>query len=150
MSANKSYDIAQCFTRLFRLTRPKKAEQLMKPTQLMVMLAIVRSKETGKDGITPSEICHELGFSKSGLTALLNSLEQSGYIYRELSSEDRRKIIIRVTSKAEKIHEQFHNGVNSNLSGLSEYLGEDDTDELLRLLEKTYAYLITRKENTCE
>jgi DNA-binding MarR family transcriptional regulator len=51
------------------------------------------------DGISIYELAKETALSKSTLTSMLDRLEEGGFIVREHSEEDRRKILIWRTEK---------------------------------------------------
>lgn len=149
MTGDKTYQIAQHFAKVCIFCKPRK-DDVLKPTEIMVLMQVCSNVKSDNEGIIPTEICEELGLSKSSLTALLNSLEDKGFIERELSSEDRRKIIVRATSKAKDFHNQFHKGLNNRFNGISEYLGEEEANKLIELLEKTHRFLKSRKDSICE
>ncbi|MBN1797053.1 MAG: MarR family transcriptional regulator [Spirochaetales bacterium] len=60
-----------------------------------------------KDNISISQISEKTQLEKSTLTSMLDRLEQSGFIKRMPSPDDRRKIIISRTEKDKKFQEQY-------------------------------------------
>ena len=59
------------------------------------------------DGIAINELSKETSLSKSTLTSMLDRLEQTGFIRREASDEDRRKIYIWRTEKDKSFQKQY-------------------------------------------
>src|SRR5262245_18613676 len=52
----------------------------------------------GRTGpLAPTELARLLGFTTSGVTTVLDRLEQAGYIRRRPDSGDRRRIVVEVT-----------------------------------------------------
>ncbi len=59
------------------------------------------------DGIPINELAKETSLSKSTLTSMLDRLEQTGFIKREPSDIDRRKICIWRTEKDKSFQKQY-------------------------------------------
>lgn len=129
------YELAQALTKLLKLMKPKHCEQQFKPSEIMTVMCILNLSSDGS-AVTPSRICEELGFSKSAITAILNSLENSGMIERKVSKDDRRVIIITLTKKIDEIKSLPRNVFQAHLLNVSDNLGEEDTRKLIELLNK--------------
>lgn len=132
---DKAYELAQCMSKLFCLMKPKKFINDIKPSQMMVMVSIAHIN-IAKGYATPSMISDELGLSKSALTAILNTLEEKKLIQQSLSNEDRRMLLLSITSEAEKLLDVYHDNIQSSLLNLTTYLGEEDTEKLIYLIKK--------------
>lgn len=140
VESEKAYELAQTFTKLFVFFKPKRFIKDLKPTEMMVLMSVTF---ISKDGIvvTPSKICDKLGFSKSSLTAILNSLEEKELIERTLSKDDRRMIFINLTAQSKQLLNSYHNDVNNYLTNLADFLGEEDTEKFIELLKKAHTYI---------
>ncbi len=69
-----------------------------------MLLELVRHEQNGSDeGMQPSELSARQDISRNTVSALIASLEEEGLISRELHSTDRRKFVIRLTSKGRKV-----------------------------------------------
>ena len=140
ISSDKAYDLAQGLTKLLSFLKPKKFVKDIKPIQMMVLMSICfLTKENGY--AIPSMISEELGLSKSALSAILNSLEQKKLLTRQLSSEDRRMLLLSLTKDAFKLMDTYHENVKISVMQLADYLGEDDTEKFIELLTKANKYL---------
>jgi len=60
-----------------------------------------------EDGIPISELSTRTQLEKSTLTSMLDRLEQTGFIVRKPSKDDRRKILIRRTDKDRSFQKQY-------------------------------------------
>jgi DNA-binding MarR family transcriptional regulator len=60
-----------------------------------------------KDGVPINQLSKKTLLRKSTLSELLDNLEGSGYIKRQQSSEDRRKILIHLTEKTQKLQSVY-------------------------------------------
>ncbi len=59
-----------------------------------------------RDGQTVGEICEKLHLDSGTLTPLLKKMEKEGYVSRERSREDERRVIIRLTEKGVEVKEK--------------------------------------------
>lgn len=60
-----------------------------------------------EDGISINELAKKTQLKKSTLTSMLDRLEKMGYIRRQRSKEDRRKILIKRTSKDKNLESEY-------------------------------------------
>jgi len=88
------------------------------------------------DPVMPSEIAEKTGVTMSAVTHQVNALESSGLIKRIQSKDDRRVVTITLSKKGiekvEKIKKEFIHKIKK----FSDYLGEKDTRELIRLIKR--------------
>lgn len=86
--------------------------------------------------VIPSEISNEMGISTARIAAALGSLESKGLITRRIDERDRRRILVELTQAGQtqqRTHEKMIMGV---LVRMLEDLGEEDSVEFLRILQK--------------
>ncbi|OHB78434.1 MAG: MarR family transcriptional regulator [Planctomycetes bacterium RBG_16_55_9] len=60
-----------------------------------------------KDGVSIYELAKKTQLKKSTLTSMLDRLEKMGYVRRQRSEKDRRKILIHRTSKDENLESEY-------------------------------------------
>ena len=107
------------------------------------MLFLYRNKDKE---ITCGDLAKELGCSTARIAALLKKLEDKEYIYKKNSSFDARINIVSISLKGEEfIKEMMEHGI-IEMQNYVDYIGIDDMDNLMRILEKTKEYFISRKE----
>jgi DNA-binding MarR family transcriptional regulator len=56
-----------------------------------------------KGGLTPSQLLESVMLSSGGMTARLDALADAGYIKRKTSEDDRRMVLIELTSKGRRV-----------------------------------------------
>lgn len=88
------------------------------------------------EGVTAGELSRALEIGSGGIANLLNSLERKELIGRNMSPADRRKVIVTLSPKGVDEIAQRRAEVLSNTKELLAELGEEDTAELIRILEK--------------
>ncbi len=89
---------------------------------------------------TASELGNHLQLSSSATTQLINRLEESDFVVRENSPDDRRLTVLAITSKGEDAFAKMHSSRMSKLKSIISLMPEKDVKELIRifsnLLEK--------------
>ena len=70
-----------------------------------------------RDGISIQELARKTSLGKSTLTSMLDRLADAGYLTREISGEDRRKIIIRLIKKDRNMRAVYQS-VSDKMMGL--------------------------------
>lgn len=60
-----------------------------------------------QDGISIHELAGKTQLKKSTLTSMLDRLEQMGYVIRQRSEKDRRKILIKRTNKDKTLERKY-------------------------------------------
>ncbi|MDR2832895.1 MAG: transcriptional regulator [Streptococcaceae bacterium] len=89
-----------------------------------------------QEEIAPSELSKCTHTSTARVATILNSLEEKGFVTREISKEDRRKIVVKITEAGKK--EALKNKVIilGNISTIFEQMGEEETQHFLRTFAK--------------
>ncbi len=89
-----------------------------------------------KDGKTAGELSTKLRVSTARVARMLNALEEKEMIVRKKDVEDKRKILVYLTDKGKEYVVDKFQVCLSFLENMYEKLGENDTKEYLRILEK--------------
>ncbi len=99
-----------------------------------------------KEDVTPGNISEDLMISTARVAASLNSLENKGYLTREIDKEDRRKIIIKLTIKGKAkgitLKEERLNYLNRVFSSFE----KNEVEEIMRLINKLDVILANMEE----
>ena len=98
-------------------------------------------------GITVTHIAKFLDMTAAAMSKMLRLIEEKGYVERRLDDKDRRAVYICLTQKGEKLIREERNRVNARISKIIEILGNEDTNELLRLLNKLADAMQTTKKD---
>jgi len=75
------------------------------PLQYQLLLQV--KGYPGRDWATVGELAERLQAKHHGVVALISRCEKQGYVMRRRSSEDRRRIEIRLLRKAEKVLDEL-------------------------------------------
>ena len=110
--------------------------------ELLVML--VMSLDGDKKAFTVTEISNLLQITPAGVTHLINPLEGKGYIERLHDPNDRRIVRIGLTGKGAKAAEALISEVQDNLIGMVNYLGEEDSKTLIRLMSRAIEFFASK------
>ena len=83
-----------------------------------------------------SELATELNLSKPSITAIVDKLEEWGFIRKVHSDEDRRVSHLHMAEKGEEI-ERLHREIHRSISDMfTSKLTEDELKSLIKLLKK--------------
>ena len=100
-----------------------------------------------KDAKTMGEIAHDLRITVGTLSAAITKLIKKGYVERKRTEEDRRVVLVSLTSKGENVyreHQVFHDEmITSMLGNFSE---EEEEDILAIALEKLNSFFEEKYE----
>lgn len=107
----------------------------IKPGEMMLLMCINESVKNG-EGIKANELSEIMKVSTPLITQLLNSLISKDLITKVSDKIDKRAVRIRLTLKSKELIERAEESFYSVFYGIVERLGENDSKELLRLLQK--------------
>lgn len=126
-------------TRQFRkLDWNKESIENLKPSEIEVLFCIRR---LGRDeNVTVSEISKLLRVTSPTVTQIINRLDTCGLVKRRINKEDRRSIKVSLTDDGEAITEQAAEKYASSINGLIEFLGDDQSEQLIKLMDKVFLY----------
>ena len=97
--------------------------------------------------VTPSEAAKKLNVTLAAITHHINSLEEQELVARSASPDDRRVTFISLSDKGAAMVETLRKSYWKKICGLVEYLGDEDSSELINLITKIHDYLKLSKKN---
>ena len=75
-----------------------------------------------------SDIAKKMGHSTAAATGLVDRLEKLGYVERVHAAEDRRKIMVRITSKGVDLVSKLRADIATDLAGILAGMDEDQAE----------------------
>jgi DNA-binding MarR family transcriptional regulator len=144
MKEKTSLDLTQDLFQLMKqFPRPKlkqsSCDELTRSEYELLVMLVMKITEDNK-ALTVTEISNLLQITPAGVTHLLNPLEEAGFIERMNDPNDRRVVLIGLTEKGTEIAEGLVGEVQEKLIGLVNYLGEEDSKKLIRLMSQAIEY----------
>jgi DNA-binding MarR family transcriptional regulator len=106
---------------------------------------IVRVTASETPTMKVSEISKLLHVTSPTITQLLKGLEANGLVERHIDPHDRRAVRIALTERGEAVARQAEEIFLDSFRGLVDYLGEEASQQLARLLGKAYCYFAERE-----
>ncbi len=91
--------------------------------------------------LTMSELAELLGVSPPSASTMVDRLVEKGVLSREHSTEDRRKVVVRISPEAVKKIESVETSVLQLFEGLVEKLGPETTQQWCDVLKRINAVL---------
>ncbi len=93
-----------------------------------------------QDKTSPGVLTEQLHVVPGRMTDILNSLESKGFIKRQKSDGDRRRVVVCITESGRDEAFQKMEYIRNEYQGLFKILGRKDTEELIRLLRIVLSY----------
>jgi len=90
---------------------------------------------------TPSEAAKKLNVTLAAITHHINSLEEQKLVVRSASPDDRRVTLISLSDTGATMVETLRKSYWKKICGLIEYLGDEDSSELIALMTKISDYV---------
>ncbi|WP_297812954.1 MarR family winged helix-turn-helix transcriptional regulator [uncultured Finegoldia sp.] len=97
----------------------------------------------------PKEIEYAMGISSARVAAIIKKLEERGLVIREDDKLDGRKTLVSLTEKGKEEAAESEERVVCVLNEMFEILGKEDSESMVRILEKIVKNL-PRIRNICE
>lgn len=116
----------------------------LKKSEIFVLRQIHRL--TKDQPVMPSELAKVGDVTLAAITHHLNSLEEAGFIVRESSTDDRRNIYIKLSDQGKELADTLEKAFKEKITGMVEFLGDADAEELIRLVNKIAIYLQNDKQ----
>lgn len=108
-------------------------------------LFCIQSAQEG--AMKSTDVAAALNIAAPSVTLILNKLEEKGFIKRTANARDRREVIVSLTAEGTRVLDEAVNELKGFLGGLTDFLGEDDSKELLRLINRMQQYYIKQSNN---
>ncbi|MHA0856915.1 MarR family winged helix-turn-helix transcriptional regulator [Paenibacillus sp. CMAA1364] len=119
----------------------------VKHSEMILMFYVKKTAKANDVGIRVSEISGLLGVTSPTVTQLLNSLETKGWIERTMDQKDRRAVRIKLTAEGEDVIQNAIQVTEVSMNELIQYLGQDDSEQLIELLTKAYQFYEQKDTN---
>lgn len=120
----------------------------VKPSEVPLLILIQKLNKEDPQGTQVSSLSRHLEIAVPTTTQLVNRLEENNYVKRENDKTDRRFVRITLTEKGENVVKKAHEHMHKSFDELTGYLGEEDTEKLISILNKIY--LFYKKNNNTE
>jgi DNA-binding MarR family transcriptional regulator len=104
---------------------------------------LLEAAAQGGEGCTMGQLAARLSLSASSVTIAVSALERKGYLERNRSAEDRRRVIVTLTPKALEAlvrHRRFHEKL---VDSITEQLDEHELDTLASALSILHHFFRT-------
>ena len=89
--------------------------------------------------LTAGELSKITGLSTGSVTALIDRLEDAGYVRREKDPNDRRRVIIIPVKEKQHIIKEHYSPLNKSMMELCAQYNEDELSLITGFIEKTIA-----------
>ena len=142
----KSKEFLESISKIKKFAHRQNRSLDFQPGILMTMRIINKNYLNNKDdenyiGMKTSDLTKKLCVTKPATSKMLNILEDRGYIERSSNKADRRVVYVKLTEEGEQFLKQESIRFEKFTCEIVERMGEEDTDNLIRLFGKLYDVL---------
>ena len=116
----------------------KKTPHPVAAREIMILDAIEQNISTHFN-ITPAAV-----------SQVMKHLEKKEWIERVIFEDDRRSVYIRISEKGKEALEENEQHMIQNLLGFIEWIGEEDAQALIRIMEKAAVYVEKKGDRKCQ
>lgn len=146
MENNQRDQLFEVLNKLKKIRHSTSAFEGLPPGEFFMLHTIARCIKEKQDteddsGIKVSVLSPNLHMSKPAVSQMLNSLESKGLIERRVDKNDRRLVLVSLTSDGNALMEENHKKLVNAVDNLIQKFGESDTKTLISLLNKLYGLL---------
>lgn len=135
--------------------------QNLKPHEFFMLTTLkkllVEQEQTAKashtmipPGIKVSELSRVISISMPGVSQTISALEKHGYVERIASSQDRRLVYVNLTATGRQLETDVSDSCFKIYDEAATILGPDDTEALIRLLDKLVVAFDQIDQKQCE
>jgi MarR family transcriptional regulator, organic hydroperoxide resistance regulator len=103
----------------------------------------------GKNGVPSGDLSDKLDLTTPRVASALNSLAEKGYIERNRDENDKRMVIVSITEAGKSFMMEEYNKLISMMQQTLERLGENDAQELIRIIKRIKEITNEMSEQEC-
>lgn len=113
---------------------------IMKDRDIMALGAVSMIQQRQDDLLKMSDISEYFHVTPAAISQMVRGYEANGWVERVYLEHDRRSVYLKITPSAKALLEKNEKMALSRFTEFIEYLGKEDSDALIRILEKAKAY----------
>lgn len=133
-------DLARILFQFERVSPPIHVHNGLRRSEFMFLAALIHNITPGSAGIKASDLSSMLEITPGAVSHVLNELEKNGYVDRISDPSDRRIVLIHPTERGFLILQEAYDQLMEGLNGLVTYLGEQDSQEFIRIFSLALTY----------
>lgn len=103
-------------------------------------------KDNQVEMIKMSEISTYFHITPAAVSQMIKEYERKGWVERTVLSQDRRSVYLKVTDEGLKMLKQNEEEAMKDLIDFLAFIGEEDSDALIRILEKAASFHWKKRE----
>jgi len=129
-------DLIAAMHRFKRVSRTFQPEMSLNMGEFFILERISHDIPCAGCGSSDTETHHHPHFTKPAVSQMLNSLEKKGFIRREIDTNDRRRIVVTLTSEGQEVLQKAKEYFDRQMTMTIEKFGKDNTRQLISLINQ--------------
>jgi DNA-binding MarR family transcriptional regulator len=139
LKQERYHDFMEKYMNLQRIMRRNAKDKQKCNAWLLVAIHSINSGQA----VMISQISTKLEISNAATTQMVDTLELQGFVERSYDEHDRRITLVKLTDNGKSALKFAFTQTSLFLDGLFEFLGEEDTQNLMRLIDKMLEYTMS-------
>lgn len=142
----KDIEKAKRLTQLFYIIQHQHKHETphthkMRRRDIMALEAVTSLLEKDEDSlIKMNELSEYFHITPAAVSQMVRDYENKGWLERVVLDNDRRSVYLKVTDEAKRLIKRNEEAAMHDIIKFLEYLGEEDGDAFLRILERAVEY----------
>jgi len=96
---------------------------------------LLRYLDHAEEEVNPTELCKAMNVTTPRITTILNDMEEKGYITRQISAHDRRRICVTLTEAGRARINEGKKRLHDRIARIIEKVGEEDARAYIRYIQ---------------
>lgn len=137
----KAKKLTHCFYVLQRQHKHEHTHEHIRRRDIMALEAVTQIMRKQGDGlIKMSALSDYFNVTPAAVSQMVREYERKGWIERVVLEHDRRSVYLNVTKEAKALIKRNEEACMKDIVDFISYLGEEDSDAFIRILEKAMEY----------
>ena len=133
MSGDRKEDLLNAWLQMSLCVRGNRLLNNLSMNEVAVCNCLYRNRGSGEE-ITATQLCEQFRIFKSQMNKIISSLEEKNIIERYQGVDDKRKLCIRLKDENLDLYLAEHEHVMQIMDAVEQSLGEENTEQLAKLM----------------
>lgn len=145
-TTNLAQELSRTIQQFMKIVKQQGTHHGIKRSEFMLLVTLAQQTVSDSRGMKVSELSAQLQITPAAVTHMINSLEEEGFVERQADPSDRRIVLVKVTVKGQQLVDQLYAEHFQEIKALVEFLGEQDSQEFIRILSIVATYAKERRK----
>lgn len=136
MSVKRQEELLKAWIRMSICIRGNRILEEISMNEMIICNMLFQRHQEGKEPLTATELCEQTRLLKSQINKILSEMEHRNLIRRIRSSQDKRKVYIRLHEDNIQAYLAEHQRVMKVMEAIADGMGEEKLEQLTQLIHQ--------------